>query len=124
MKRVFPIVKFPHKTFAFIAVFAFIAFLLTLKPVAEATKNLVERLGITFPPIEIFRNTAANLLLVALGAIGIIIGGFVTVVGIKIAVIVSAVAIVAVGLFNVYRTLTGGTTMDVLPKKEPLEPKG
>lgn len=124
MRRVFPIVKFPHKTFAFLAVFAFIAFLLTLKPVAEATKSVVERLGITFPPVEIFRNTAANLLLVALGTIGIIIGGFVTVVGIKVAVIVAAVAVVAVGLVNVYRTFFGGTTMNILPEDRDLTPKG
>jgi hypothetical protein len=124
MRRVFPIVKFPHKTFAFLAVFAFIAFLLTLKPVAEATKSVVEKLGITFPPVEIFRNTAANLLLVALGTIGIIIAGFVTVVGIKVALIVAAVAVVAVGLVNVYRTFTGGTTINIMPEKNPLGPKG
>lgn len=123
MKRVFPIVKFPHKTFAFLAVFAFIAFLLTLKPVAEATKTAVEKLGITFPPMEIFRNTAANLLLVGIGAIGVIIGGFVTVAVLKVAVVVSALALVGVGLYNVYRTFTGGTTINVLPEKTPLEDK-
>ncbi len=49
MKKVLPITgsKFPQKTFAVVAIIAFVAFLLTLKPVAEAVKTGVEKLGIT-----------------------------------------------------------------------------
>jgi len=53
MKKVLPIAgnKFPQKTFAVLAVIAIVAYLLTLKPVAEIVKTGVEKLGITFPPI-------------------------------------------------------------------------
>jgi hypothetical protein len=109
--------------FAVVAIIAFIAFLLTIKPVAEATKKVVEMLGITFPPMEIFRNAAANIMLVALGYIAIVIGAAIAIPVIKVAVIVTAVAVVGVGLYNLYRTFTGGTTVNVLPDTTPINKK-
>lgn len=123
IRKVLPIRNFPHKFFAVVAVFALVAFLLTLKPVAEQVKKLVEMLGITFPPIDIFRNTAANLLLLGIGVLLIPIAALITVVTVKVAVVVVAVAIIGVALFNVYRTFTGGSTVVILPDT-PIEPKG
>jgi len=123
IRKVLPIRNFPHRMFAVVAIIAFIAFLLTIKPVAEATKKVVEMLGITFPPMEIFRNAAANIMLVALGYIAIVIGAAIAIPVIKVAVIVTAVAVVGVGLYNLYRTFTGGTTVNVLPDTTPINKK-
>jgi len=116
MKRVFPISgKFPHRLFSIVAVIALVAFLLTIKPVAEIVKKVVEALGITFPPMEIFKNTAANILLVAVGYIALTIAAIIIVPIVKISVTIAAVALVAYGLYNIYRTFSGKSVMNILP---------
>jgi hypothetical protein len=115
IRKVLPFKNFPHRLFSVVAIIALVAFLLTLKPVAEATKKLVEMLGITFPPMDIFRNTAANILLVALGYIALTVAAVIAIPIIKISVTVAAVAAVGYGLYNLYRTFTGKSTKDVLP---------
>jgi hypothetical protein len=122
MKRVLAVSgRFPHKIFSIVAIIALVAFLLTLKPVAEIVKKGVEMLGITFPPIDVFQNTAANILLVAIGYIALTIAAIIVVPIVKIAVTVAAVAIVGVGLYNLYQTFFGKTTRMILPVKEPKE---
>lgn len=115
IRKVLPVKNFPHRLFSVVAIIALVAFLLTLKPVAEVVKKLVEMLGITFPPMEIFRNTAANILLVTLGYIALAITGVIVIPIVKVAVTVAAVAAVGYGLYNIYRTFTGKSTKDVLP---------
>jgi hypothetical protein len=120
MKKVFPISgKFPHRLFSIVAIVALVAFLLTLKPVVEIVKKGIEMLGITFPPIEVFQNTAANILLVALGYIALAIAAIIVVPIVKIAVTVAAVAVVGVGLYNLYQTFFGKNTRNILPVKAP-----
>lgn len=115
MKKVLPINNFPHRLFSVVAIIALVAFLLTLKPVAEVVKKGVEMLGITFPPMDIFRNTAANILLVALGYIALAVAAVIVVPVVKIAVTIAAVAAVGYGLYNIYKTFTGKSTKAILP---------
>ena len=116
MKRVLAVSgKFPHKIFSIVAIIALVAFLLTLKPVAEIVKKGVEFLGGTFPPMEIFKNTAVNILLVALGYIALTVAAIIVVPIVKIAVTVVAVAVVGYGLYNLYRTFTGKSVTNLLP---------
>ena len=116
MKRVVLVSgRFPHKIFSIVAVIALVAFFLTLKPVAEVVKKGVESLGGVFPPMDIFRNTAANILLIALGYISLTIAAVIIVPIVKIAVTIAAVAVIAYGLYNIYRTFTGKTIKDILP---------
>jgi hypothetical protein len=116
MKRVLAVSgRFPHKIFSIVAIIALVAFLLTLKPIAEIVKKAVEMLGGTFPPMEIFKNTAANILLVAVGYIALTIAAIIVIPIVKIAVTVAAVALVAYGLYNIYRTFTGKSVKDILP---------
>lgn len=115
-RKIIPIRNFPHKLFAVVAIFTLIAFLLTLKPVAEVVKKGVEMLGITFPPMAIFQNVAANMLLVGLGAMALFVAGVIMVPIIKIAVTVAAVAVVAVGLYNIYKSFTGKPTQKIIPE--------
>jgi len=122
MKRVLAVSgRFPHRLFSVVAIIALVAFLLTLKPVAEIVKKGVEMLGITFPPIDVFRNTAGNILLVAIGYIALTIAAIVVVPIVKIAVTVAAVAIVGVGLYNLYQTFFRKTTKMILPQKSTEE---
>jgi len=124
MKKVLPISgRFPHRLFSIVAIIAVIAFLLTLKPVVEIVKKGIEMLGITFPPIEVFQNTAANILLVAIGYIALAIAAVIVVPIVKIAVTVAAVAVVGVGLYNLYQTFFGKSTRMILPVREPKENK-
>lgn len=115
IRKVLPFKNFPHRLFSIVAVIALVAFLLTIKPVAETVKKLVEMLGITFPPMDIFRNGAANILLVCVGYFALVIAAAIAIPLVKIAVTVAAVAVVGYGLYNLYKTFTGGTVKDILP---------
>jgi hypothetical protein len=115
IRKVLPFKNFPHRLFSIVAVIALVAFLLTIKPVAETVKKLVEMLGITFPPMDIFRNAAANILLVCVGYFALVISAAIAIPLVKIAVTVAAVAVVGYGLYNLYKTFTGGTVKDILP---------
>jgi len=121
MKKVLPIAgnKFPQKTFAVLAVIAIVAYLLTLKPVAEVVKTGVEKLGITFPPLDVFRNVAKQIEGFALAgmllAVGLVLGLF----GLKIGIIIIAVASIYYAGKAIYNSLVKGVTQNVLPEDAP-----
>lgn len=115
IRKVLPFKNFPHRLFSIVAIIALVAFLLTIKPVAEVVKKAVEMLGITFPPMDIFRNAAANILIVCVGYFALVIAAAIAIPLVKIAVTVAAVAVVGYGLYNLYKTFTGGNTKDILP---------
>jgi hypothetical protein len=115
IRKVLPFKNFPHRVFSVVAIIALVAFLLTIKPVAEVVKKGVEMLGVTFPPMDIFRNAAANILLVSLGYVALVVAAIIVVPIVKVAVTVAAVAAVGYGLYNLYRTFTGKSTKDILP---------
>jgi hypothetical protein len=123
MKKVLPIAgtKFPQKTFAVLAVVAIVAYLLTIKPVAEVVKTGVEKLGITFPPLDVFRNVASQIekgaLALMLLAVGLTVGLF----GLKIGIIIIAVASVYYAGMAIYNSLVKGFTQDTLPADLPKE---
>jgi hypothetical protein len=115
IRKVLPFKNFPHRLFSIVAIIALVAFLLTIKPVAEVVKKGVEMLGITFPPMDIFRNAAANILLVCVGYFALVIAAAIAVPLVKIAVTVAAIAVVGYGLYNLYKTFTGKSVKDILP---------
>ncbi|MEN9446145.1 MAG: hypothetical protein RL728_657 [Bacteroidota bacterium] len=115
IRKVLPFKNFPHRLFSIVAIIALVAFLLTIKPVAEVVKKGVEMLGITFPPMEIFRNAAANILLVCIGYFALVIAAAIAIPIVKISVTIAAVAVVGYGLYNLYKTFTGKSTKDILP---------
>lgn len=121
MKKVLPIAgnRFPQKTFAVLAVIALVAFLLTLKPVAEIVKTGAEKLGINFPPLDVFRNVADQINKFALGGMLLCVGLIVGLVGLKIAVIIIAVASIAYAGYALYNWLTNGVVKDTLPDAPP-----
>lgn len=123
IRKVLPFKNFPHRLFSIVAVIALVAFLLTIKPVAEVVKKGVEMLGITFPPMDIFRNAAANILLVCVGYFALVIAAAIAVPIVKIAVTVAAVAVVGYGLFNLYKTFTGQNVKDILPDNTNIDKK-
>jgi len=123
IRKVLPFKNFPHRLFSIVAIIALVAFLLTIKPVAETVKKLVEMLGITFPPMEIFRNAAANILLVCVGYFALVIAAAIAIPIIKIAVTVAAVAVIGYGLYNLYKTFTGKSIKDILPDTYPMPDK-
>lgn len=123
IRKVLPFKNFPHRLFSIVAVIALVAFLLTLKPVAELVKKGVEMLGIVFPPMEIFRNAAANILLVCVGYFALVIAAAIAVPIVKIAVTVAAVAVVGYGLYNLYKTFTGRSIKDILPDSTDISKK-
>ena len=123
IRKVLPFKNFPHRLFSIVAVIALVAFLLTIKPVAEVVKKGVEMLGITFPPMDIFRNAAANILLVCVGYFALVIAAAIAVPIVKISVTVAAVAVVGYGLYNLYKTFTGQNVKDILPDNTNMEKK-
>jgi len=123
IRKVLPVKNFPHRIFSVVAVIALVAFLLTLKPVAEIVKKGIEMLGIVFPPMEIFRNAAANILLVSLGYIALVVAAIIVVPIVKISVTIAAVAAVGYGLYNLYKTFTGKSIKDILPDPTDISKK-
>jgi hypothetical protein len=123
IRKVLPFKNFPHRLFSIVAIIALVAFLLTIKPVAEVVKKGVEMLGITFPPMDIFRNAAANILLVCVGYFALVIAAAIAIPLVKIAVTVAAVAVVGYGLYNLYKTFTGKSVKDILPDNTDITKK-
>jgi hypothetical protein len=123
IRKVLPFKNFPHRLFSIVAVIALVAFLLTIKPVAEVVKKGVEMLGITFPPMDIFRNAAANILLVCVGYFALVIAAAIAIPIVKISVTVAAVAVVGYGLYNIYKTFTGQNVKDILPDNTNIDRK-
>jgi hypothetical protein len=108
--------KFKQKTFAVLVVVALIAFLLTLKPVATQVKKVVEMLGITFPPMEIFQNTAQNIFEFAQGAILLLLSVIAFTITVKVGLIVSGFALVYYAGYRLYKTFAKGETENRLPQ--------
>lgn len=121
MKKVLPIAgtKFPQKTFAVLAVIAIVAYLLTMKPVAEVVKAGVEKLGITFPPLDVFRNVAKQIEGFALAGMLLAVGLVLGVLGIKIGIVVIAAAAIYYSARAIYNSLVKGVTQNVLPEDMP-----
>ena len=117
MKKVLPISssKFPQKTFGVFVIIAIVAYLLTLKPVAEKVKSLVEMLGITFPPLAVFQETAQNIFEFFVGAILVVLSVVALVLSVKIGLIVSGLALVGYAGFRIYNTFVKGVTQTRLP---------
>lgn len=116
IRKIFPIRNFPHRLFAIVAIFTIIALLLTLKPVAEVVKKGAEAVGINFPPLDLFQNVAANMLLLGLAVMGILVASIILVPIVKISVTIAGVAIAAVALWNIYKSFTGKSTQKILPE--------
>lgn len=107
--------NFAHRTFSFLAVFAIVAFLLTIKPIAEVVSKGVTSLGVKFPPMEIFVNTAENLRNLAIGLLLLLLAALIVVPIIKIIVTVVAIVTIAYSVYNLYQTFTGKATKNILP---------
>lgn len=123
MKKVLPIAgnKFPQKTFAVLVVIAIVAYLLTLKPVAEVVKTGAEKLGINFPPLDVFRNVANQINKFALGGMLLIVGLFLGLVGLKLGLIIIAAASIYYAGMAIYNSLVKGVTQDTLPADMPTQ---
>jgi hypothetical protein len=106
MKKVLPISnpKFPQKTFAVIAVIMLVAFLFSLKPVAEVVKKGVEMLGIKFPPVEVFQQANTDALYLAAGILITLIGLAVIVPIVKISLVVVGASFIAYSAYKLYQT--------------------
>ena len=125
MKKVLPIAgsKFPQKTFAVLAVIAIVAYLLTLKPVAEVVKTAVEKLGVTFPPLDVFRNVANQINQFSVAGILLLVGLTVGLFGLKIGIVIIAVAAIYYAGMSIYNSLVKGMTKDTLPDSVPMQDK-
>jgi hypothetical protein len=119
MKRVLPIsnAKFPQKAFGVIAVIMLIAFLLSLRPVAEVVKKGVEMLGVKFPPIELFQESNNNLLYACAGALLFIVGLAVVYPIVKIALVVVGAAFVVYSVYKLAQNLFPSFGNNDLTKK-------
>lgn len=123
-RKIIPIRNFNQNLFAILAIVAFIAIVLaTIDMAYEVVKKGVEMLGGVMPPKEIFQNTAANVALGAAGAMVLLVGFIVAVPLIKVAVVVTGLAIVGLAIYNLYRTFTGKPSESVLPSGMKIDRK-
>ena len=107
MKKVLPISNpnFPQKTFAVIAVIMLIAFLFSLKPVAEVVKKGVEMLGIKFPPVEVFQEANNNVLYGCIAGLVLIVGLATVVPIVKIALVLVGAAVVVYSVMRLVKNI-------------------
>jgi len=107
MKKVLPISnpKFPQKTIAVLAVIMLVAFLFSLKPVAEIVKKGVEMLGIKFPPVEVFQQANTDALYLATGAFIFAIGLAAIVPIVKISLVVVGAALFAYSAYKLWTSI-------------------
>jgi hypothetical protein len=105
MKKVLPISnpKFPQKTFAVIAVILLVAFLFSLKPVAEIVKKGVEMLGIKFPAVEVFQEANNNVMYLAAGGLLLLVGLAAIVPIVKVALVVTGAAFIVYSAYKLYQ---------------------
>jgi hypothetical protein len=111
--------NFPQKTFAVLAIVAFIAFLLTLKPVAEAVKKAAEAIGINFPPLDVFRNVANNIKELAIGILIFVVTTIVAAVAVKFGLLAVGIGLAAVGAYRIWQSFSKGVTQNTLPEPTP-----
>ena len=106
MKKVLPISnpKFMQKTFAVLAVVLLVAFLFSLKPVAEIVKKGVEMLGIKFPPIEVFQQANTDAMYLAAGGLLLLIGLAAIVPIVKIALVVTGASFIVYSAYKLYQS--------------------
>jgi hypothetical protein len=111
MKRVLPISnpKFKQKTFAVLAIIALVAWLLSMKKVAEVVKTGVESLGISFPDINLFMGAAEIIKDLAIGFIVLLIAAAVAVLSVKAALFIVAGAAVYYGAMKLINVFFGGS---------------
>lgn len=103
---------------AVIGVILIIAVLFTFKKVAEVAVDVVSNVtgGRVNPAVEVFQNTAANIGLVAAGLLLFGLSAVVVAGVFKVAVIVAAVAMVGIGLYNLYNLFTGRPSGSPIPE--------
>ena len=127
MKKVLPITnsKFPQKTFAVLAIIALVAYLLSIRKVAEVVKTGVESLGIKFPDMSLFMDTAETIKEVAIGLSVLVVAAAVAVISVKVALFVVAGSVVVFGAYKLYNNLFGSekSLKDRGYGPVPLEPK-
>ena len=127
MKKVLPISnpKFKQKTFAVLAIIALVAWLLSMKKVAEVVKTGVESLGISFPDMNLFMDTSETIKEIAIAGIVLLIAGFVAVLSVKVALFIVAGAAVYYGAMKLINLFAGNdkSLKDRGYGAVPLEPK-
>lgn len=127
MKKVIPISnpKFKQKTFAVFAIIALVAWLLSMRKVAEVVKSGVESLGIKFPDMNLFIDTADTIKEVAIAVIVLLVAAAVAVLSVKAALFIVAGAAVYYGVTKLFGVFFGGekSLEDRGYGSVPLEPK-
>lgn len=116
MKKVLPITKFPHKLFAIIAIVLLVAYLFSMKPVAEFVKKIVESVGIKFPAVETFQDANNNVMYLAAGTLLFLIGLAVISPLVKVALIVVGASFIVYSGYklikNIFPNYMGGSDLD------------
>jgi hypothetical protein len=81
-----------------------VAFLFSMKPVAEFVKKAVEMVGIKFPPVEVFQQANTDALYLAAGVLILLVGLAVIVPIVKISLVVVGAAFIAYSAYKLYQT--------------------
>lgn len=116
MKKVLPISgKFPQRLFAVLAIIALVAFIFSLRPVAEFLKKTFESVGVNFPPVEVFQNANQNVIDLTVGLLIIIVAIPVAFLSVKVALIVAGASFVAYAAYRLYNIFVKGQTQDIMP---------
>ena len=106
-----------QKTFAVFAVIMLVAFLFSLKPVAEVVKKAVEMLGIKFPPVEVFQQASTDAMYVAAGVALVLIGLSAIVPIVQISLVVVGAAFIAYSGYKLWTSIFPSYSNTDLTKK-------
>lgn len=106
-----------NKLLAVSAIVLAIALLLMIEAVAEVVVSAGNKLGVPMPPVPVFRNAAANVVLVAAGVFFLVISAVLVVPVVKFAVIGAGLALAGYGVYQLYKLVKGDMVQDLTPRK-------
>jgi hypothetical protein len=105
-----------NQALAVLAVFTLIALLLMVEKVAQVVTEAGNNMGINMPAVPILRNTAANLVLIGVGALLILFAGLVLIPVVKFSILIVGIGLAGYGIYQVYKMVKGEPMKDILPK--------
>ena len=101
MRRSINLQKFKNRTFAITSIVLLVALLLMLKPIAEKFKQLLGMIGLNATTEQV-QETAGDIFTLAAGILLLVFGAAAAVLGVKVALIVTGIAVVGYAVYKIY----------------------
>lgn len=118
MKRILNLRGFKWDRVLYIALaFILVCMILMIESVAEVVVSAGNKVGVNMPVVPVFRQYAANGLLVGSGIAFLVFSAIVVVPVAKFALIAVGIGMAVYGVYQLYKMVSGKAVHDVIPRK-------